>query len=146
MTRWRVSALPPKVTAPPRRNFYYISELTTPEVLMPELIRLFMGRRIECAQCHNHPFEAWSQNQFWGLAAFFAGYTELRDSKLIIDVLGGGHVGPAQRHDGHQSAHEGEGCPRVSGRHEVAGKPVDRTRECGWRSGLPLILTSPKRR
>src|SRR5205823_7610095 len=74
------------------RNFYYIGELTTPEMLMPELIRLFMGRRIECAQCHNHPFETWSQNQFWGLAAFFAGYTEIRDSKLIIDVLGGGHV------------------------------------------------------
>ena len=62
------------------------------EVLMPELIRLFMGRRIECAQCHNHPFEDWTQNQFWGLAAFFAGYTELRDYALIIDVLGGGHV------------------------------------------------------
>ena len=76
----------------PARNFYYISELTTPDVLMPELIRLFMGRRIECAQCHSHPFEAWSQNQYWGLAAFFAGYTEVRDSTLIVDVLGGGHV------------------------------------------------------
>ncbi len=76
----------------PARNFYYISELTTPDVLMPELIRLFMGRRIECAQCHSHPFEAWSQNQYWGLAAFFAGYTEMRDSTLIVDVLGGGHV------------------------------------------------------
>jgi hypothetical protein len=76
----------------PARNFYYISELTTPDVLMPELIRLFMGRRIECAQCHSHPFEAWSQNQYWGLAAFFAGYTEVRDATLIVDVLGGGHV------------------------------------------------------
>jgi hypothetical protein len=76
----------------PARNFYYISELTTPDVLMPELIRLFMGRRIECAQCHSHPFEAWSQSQYWGLAAFFAGYTEVRESTLIIDVLGGGHV------------------------------------------------------
>jgi hypothetical protein len=66
--------------------------LSTPELLMPETVRLFMGRRIECAQCHNHPFEAWTQNQFWGLAAFFSGYTELRDSALIIDVLGGGHV------------------------------------------------------
>jgi hypothetical protein len=76
----------------PARNFYYISELTTPDVLMPELIRLFMGRRIECAQCHSHPFEAWSQNQYWGLAAFFGGYTEVRDFTLIVDVLGGGHV------------------------------------------------------
>jgi len=76
----------------PARNFYYVGELTTPETLMPELIRLFMGRHIECAQCHNHPFENWTQNQFWGLAAFFGGYTELRDFKLIVDVLGGGHV------------------------------------------------------
>ncbi len=74
------------------RNFYYVAELTTPEQLMPELIRLFMGRRIECAQCHSHPFESWTQEQFWGLAAFIGGYTELRDSTLIIDVLGGGHV------------------------------------------------------
>jgi hypothetical protein len=59
---------------------------------MPELIRLFIGRRIECAQCHNHPFEPWTQNQFWGLAAFLAGYTDVRESALVIDVLGGGHV------------------------------------------------------
>ena len=39
--------------------------------LMAESVRAFMGRRLDCAQCHNHPFEAWSQNQFWGLAAFF---------------------------------------------------------------------------
>jgi Protein of unknown function (DUF1549)/Protein of unknown function (DUF1553)/Bacterial Ig-like domain (group 2) len=89
MARERIAA---QGYSAPARNFYYISELTTPEVVMPELMRLFMGRRIECAQCHNHPFEAWSQNQFWGLAAFFGGYTELRDSSSIIDVLGGGHV------------------------------------------------------
>ena len=39
--------------------------------LMAESVRAFMGRRLDCAQCHNHPFENWSQNQFWGLAAFF---------------------------------------------------------------------------
>jgi len=89
MARERIAA---QGYSAPSRNFYYVSELTTPEVLVPELIRLFMGRRIECAQCHNHPFEAWSQNQFWGLAAFFGGYTELRGSSLIIDVMGGGHV------------------------------------------------------
>jgi len=89
MARERIAA---QGYSAPARNFYYIGELTTPDVLMPELIRLFMGRRIECAQCHSHPFEAWSQNQYWGLAAFFAGYTEVRDSTLIVDVLGGGHV------------------------------------------------------
>jgi hypothetical protein len=35
--------------------------------------RLFLGLRLECAQCHNHPFDNWSQEQFWNQAAFFAG-------------------------------------------------------------------------
>ena len=61
MARERIAA---QGYSAPARNFYYVAELTTPDVLMPELVRLFMGRRIECAQCHNHPFEAWSQNQF----------------------------------------------------------------------------------
>jgi len=89
MARERIAA---QGYSAPARNYYYVAELTTPEQLMPELIRLFMGRRIECAQCHTHPYESWTQNQFWGLAAFLSGYTELRDDTLIIDVLGGGHV------------------------------------------------------
>lgn len=75
----------------PARNFYYFTEFLKPEIIMPELVRVFWGRRIECAQCHNHPFERWSQNQFWGLSAFFAGVTELRDSRVVLDTLGG-HV------------------------------------------------------
>ncbi len=75
----------------PSRNFYYVSEKVAPEVLMPELIRVFMGRRIDCAQCHNHPFENWSQNQFWGLTAFFGGVTELRGPRVIVDTLGPDH-------------------------------------------------------
>jgi len=33
--------------------------------------RIFMGIKIECAQCHQHPFASWSRLQFWELAAFF---------------------------------------------------------------------------
>lgn len=36
-------------------------------------MRLFLGVRLECAQCHNHPFDDWTQEQFWNQAAFFAG-------------------------------------------------------------------------
>jgi hypothetical protein len=32
-----------------------------------------MGVKIECAQCHNHPFAKWTRQQFWETAAFFAG-------------------------------------------------------------------------
>jgi Protein of unknown function (DUF1553)/Protein of unknown function (DUF1549) len=39
---------------------------------MAEEVRVFFGRRLDCAQCHNHPYENWSQDQFWGMAAFFS--------------------------------------------------------------------------
>jgi hypothetical protein len=34
---------------------------------------MFLGVRIGCAKCHNHPFADWRQEDFWGMAAFFAG-------------------------------------------------------------------------
>ncbi|MFM7149982.1 MAG: DUF1553 domain-containing protein, partial [Gemmataceae bacterium] len=34
--------------------------------------QLFLGVRLECAKCHHHPFEVWSQDDFFGFAAFFS--------------------------------------------------------------------------
>lgn len=34
--------------------------------------QLFLGQRLACANCHHHPFEKWSQDDYWGLAAFFS--------------------------------------------------------------------------
>src|SRR4029079_15321697 len=42
------------------------------ETVPPPPSRLFMGVKIECAQCHNHPFAPYKKEQFWELAAFFA--------------------------------------------------------------------------
>jgi hypothetical protein len=44
-----------------------------PENLAASASRLFLGVRIECAQCHNHPFAKWKREEFWGMAAFFSG-------------------------------------------------------------------------
>jgi hypothetical protein len=33
--------------------------------------RYFLGIRLNCAQCHNHPFAAWTREDYWGMAAFF---------------------------------------------------------------------------
>lgn len=55
----------------PSRHYLPYGEEPRPEDIMPEELRVFMGRRLDCAQCHNHPFESWSQDQFWGMAAFF---------------------------------------------------------------------------
>ncbi len=42
-----------------------------PENLAASSSRLFLGVKLECAQCHDHPFARWSRKQFWELAAFF---------------------------------------------------------------------------
>jgi hypothetical protein len=42
-----------------------------PERLAGRVARAFLGVRLDCAQCHNHPFEKWKQQDFQGLAAFF---------------------------------------------------------------------------
>jgi hypothetical protein len=45
----------------------------TPEELTRTFSQAFLGVRMECAQCHHHPFEKWSQDDFYGLAGFFNG-------------------------------------------------------------------------
>jgi hypothetical protein len=45
--------------------------------------RTFLGVRIQCAQCHDHPFADWNQDQFWGLAGFFA-----RTWRFFVDEPG----------------------------------------------------------
>ena len=52
---------------------FFTTKQIKPENLAAATSRMFMGIRIECAQCHNHPYDAWKQEQFWGYAAFFAG-------------------------------------------------------------------------
>lgn len=43
------------------------------EGLTRVLSQAFLGVRLECAQCHHHPFEKWSQDDFYGMAGFFTG-------------------------------------------------------------------------
>jgi hypothetical protein len=52
-------------------NFYFVSREITPEESGTNVSQLLLGIQIECARCHNHPFEKWSQNDFYGFAAFF---------------------------------------------------------------------------
>jgi hypothetical protein len=52
---------------------FYTSRAGKPEVLAGDAARVFLGIRVQCAQCHNHPFAKWKREEFWGFAAFFAG-------------------------------------------------------------------------
>jgi hypothetical protein len=49
-------------------------------------VRAFLGQRMDCAQCHDHPFASWKQSQFEGLAAFYA---EVGNSLVGIQDGGG---------------------------------------------------------
>ena len=54
----------------PAANFYRVAR--TPEEAAEAAAQLFMGVRVQCAKCHNHPFENITQADYFGLAAFFA--------------------------------------------------------------------------
>jgi hypothetical protein len=54
----------------PATNFY---QQTNDRLLLAENVaQVFMGMRIQCAQCHNHPFDRWTQDDYYSFAAFFA--------------------------------------------------------------------------
>ncbi len=68
----------------PATNFLTVTidektERPTPDRLSARVSRAFLGVRLDCAQCHDHPFQPWKQAQFRGLAAFFgAVHSDLR--------------------------------------------------------------------
>ncbi len=53
----------------PPANYYRTLEKT--EECTEATAQLFLGVRIQCAKCHNHPFERWTQDNYYGLTAFF---------------------------------------------------------------------------
>ena len=52
---------------------YYMRDRGMPLDNMANTVRIFLGTRIECSQCHNHPFDKWTQMQFYQMASFTYG-------------------------------------------------------------------------
>ncbi len=123
----------------PATNFYQTTTETLP--LTENVAQVFMGMRIQCAQCHNHPFDRWTQDDYYGFAAFFAqigrkGAEDYRET--IVFNSGGGEVN-----------HPVGGrvmAPKFLGG-EVARRRAARTGASSWRSGWPRRRTpgSPPR-
>jgi hypothetical protein len=61
-----------RATDPSPLAFYQASELK-PENLAASTSRIFLGVKLQCAQCHDHPLAKWTRKQFWQYAAFFSG-------------------------------------------------------------------------
>jgi hypothetical protein len=68
----------------------------SPEKLARATSQLFLGVRIECAQCHHHPFERWDQKDYFALSGFFTGVERKTDPRGGIKVVGG--TGTALNH------------------------------------------------
>ncbi len=62
---------------------YYHRDPEMPLDNMAITSRIFLGTRIECAQCHDHPFDKWKQTQFYHLAAYTYG------NKPVNEAFGG---------------------------------------------------------
>lgn len=77
----------------PQTNFY---EIERDQLKIAENVaQIFMGMRIQCAQCHNHPFDRWTQDDYYNFAAFFSQVGRKRGEdyrEQIIFNRGGGEV------------------------------------------------------
>lgn len=72
---------------PASRHYLPYNVIAPVQEIMAEEVRIFFGRRLDCAQCHNHPYETWSQDQFWGMAAFFGRVFKMGDNGVADDYI-----------------------------------------------------------
>ncbi len=49
----------------------WYKEIDKAEQFVDDVSQVFLGQRMACANCHHHPYEKWSQDDYWGLAAFY---------------------------------------------------------------------------
>ena len=63
-----------------------------PNQQLEDVAQLFLGVRMQCAQCHHHPFERWSQHDYYSMSAFFSQVgrkpTAIADEDLIYHKRG----------------------------------------------------------
>ena len=70
----------------------WYKEVTTPEQFVDDVSQVFLGQRLACANCHHHPYEKWTQDDYWGIAAYFG-----RVGKKAIPSAGRQNNGQNQR-------------------------------------------------
>jgi hypothetical protein len=72
--------------ANPPANYYRIAR--DPQNLAETTAQLFFGIRMQCCKCHNHPFERWTQDDYYSMAAFFARVKQRKDTLEPGDKAG----------------------------------------------------------
>jgi len=126
----------------PAASYYKI--LREPDAIMENTTHLFLATRFNCNKCHDHPFERWTQDQYYETTAYFARVGLKRDSKAGDKRIGGTAVEGAKplyeviydRDDG-ETKHERTGAvtapafPFVT-KHEAPGKGSRREAFAAW--------------
>ena len=77
----------------PTANFYRTA--TDTQDCVESISQIFLGARLQCAKCHNHPFERWTQDNYYGMAAFFNRVQRKkspRTDELLVYVATSGEV------------------------------------------------------
>ncbi len=74
----------------PATNYYQIERDLLK--LTENAAQSFLGMRIQCAQCHNHPFDRWTMDDYYGFASFFSqvGRKRTEDPRELVIFNGGG--------------------------------------------------------
>ena len=63
---------PPAARPRPSPPVQWYRRLKATDAFVDDTAQVFLGMRLQCAKCHHHPFEKWSQDDYYGFAAFFA--------------------------------------------------------------------------
>ncbi|MSR42817.1 MAG: DUF1553 domain-containing protein [Pedosphaera sp.] len=62
-------------------------QVTTANMQLEDTAQLFLGTRLQCAQCHHHPYEKWSQNDYYSFSAFFSQVARKPGSQAGEEVI-----------------------------------------------------------
>lgn len=65
---------------------FYTALQLKPEELAASTSKIFLGVQIQCAQCHNHPFDHWKRDDFWSFAAFFGRLQQPANQQVAFQV------------------------------------------------------------
>ena len=67
---------------------FYLRDRGMPLDNLANTVQVFLGTRLECAMCHDHPFDKWTQKQFYEMSAFTDGVSRVRGPQEFQKIVG----------------------------------------------------------